>query len=414
MERLFNPKPGTILHLDLNSCFASIEQQANPFLRGKPIVVAAYDSPGGCIVAPSREAKILGIKVGMRVKEARLIYPKLIVKTPDPNKYRAVHLQLKTLLSEYTDDFSPKSIDEFVLNLEGAPVTRTKNVTEVALEIKRRIKAEIGDFLTVSMGIAPNRYLAKVAAGLHKPDGLDEINETSYREIYSKLALMDLTGIKKNNAVRLNSGGIFTVMDFYNADMIKLKNIFGGIFGWYWHLRLHGFEIDDVVFGRRSYGNSFSLPKPYSTPEELVPILVKLVEKTGFRMRRAGYFARGVHVSLLYRDWSYWHHGEKTQELLFDGRDIYRHAFGILLHCPYRKPVHTLAVSCFNLENSGNRQLSLLQDLDKKEKVVEAMDEINEKWGNFVITPAMMLGTKSLVPDRIAFGGIKELEELYA
>ncbi len=84
----------------------------------------------------------------------------------------------------------------------------------------------------------------------------------------------------------------------------------------------------------------------------------------------------------------------------------------ILLHCPYQKPVHTLAVSCFNLEKSENRQLSLLHDLEKKEKLVEAMDTINEKWGSFVIAPALMLGTQSLVADRIAFGGVKELEEI--
>lgn len=408
----FNTKPSTIMHLDLNSCFASIEQQANPFLRYKPVAVAAYDSPNGCILAASVEAKRLGIKTGMRVREGKLICPKLIILPPDPNKYRAVHLQLRELLRQYTDDVTPKSIDEFVLNLEGAPVMRSKDIFSVAREIKSRIKSEIGDWLTVSVGIAPNRYLAKVAAGLHKPDGLDEINAANYRDIYSKLTLMDLTGIKKNNTVRLNNMGIFTVMDFYNSSVKTLQLAFQSITGWYWHLRLHGFEIDDVVFGRRSYGNSFSLPKPYSTPEELAPILAKLVEKMGFRMRRAGYFARGVHLSLLYRDWSYWHHGQATPELVFDSRDIYKIAFAILLNCPYRKPVHTLAVSCFNLEQSENRQLSLLNDLEKKEKLVAAMDEINEKWGSFVITPALMLGTKSLVPDRIAFGGVKELEEI--
>src|SRR3989344_7875013 len=104
MSLSFNTKPSTILHVDLNSCFATIEQQANPHLRGKPIAVAAYDTPRGCIVAPSVEAKRLGVKVGMRVSEGRLLCPSLLVLTPDPAKYKSVHLALRKVISTYTDD----------------------------------------------------------------------------------------------------------------------------------------------------------------------------------------------------------------------------------------------------------------------------------------------------------------------
>ncbi len=407
----FNPKSPTIMHLDLNSCFATIEQQANRFLRGKPLAVAAYVSPGGCIVASSVEAKKLGIKTGMRVKDGKIICPDLIVMPPDPNKYRSVHLRLRKLLSEYTDDLTPKSIDEFVLDLEGSPKLK-KGIFEIAREIKTRIKTEIGEWLTVSAGIAPNRYLAKIAAGLHKPDGLDEISQNNFRKVYSRLQLMDLTGIKRNNCVRLNNAGIFTVEDFFNAGERTLERAFASVVGYWWYLRLRGWEADDVIWGRRSYGNSFALPKPLVSPEELAPILVKLVEKTGARMRRAGYNCRGVHVSLLYRDHSYWHHGMTVSEQLFDSRDIYKIAFGILCHSPFRKPVAILAESCFNLEETASQQMSLLTDLEKKRSLVEAIDEINDRFGQFMITPALMLGTKDLVPDRVAFGGIKELEEI--
>ncbi len=138
----FNPKPSTIIHLDLNSCFATIEQQANPHLRGKPIAVAAYVTPSGCIIAPSVEAKRFGVKVGMLVKEGKTLCPNLIIRPPDPWKYRNVHLALRKTISDYTADFYPKSIDEFVLNLEGYPAYR-KGMFEVAREIKKRIKAEI-------------------------------------------------------------------------------------------------------------------------------------------------------------------------------------------------------------------------------------------------------------------------------
>lgn len=416
MEKLtdlqFNPKPSTILHLDLNSCFATIEQQANPFLRGKPVAVAAYNSPSGCIIAPSVEAKKLGIKVGMRVKDGKLLCPNLTILSPDSQKYRAVHLGLRKMLNTYTDNVTPKSIDEFVLNLEGAPAFHRFGIREVAQQIKKRIKSEVGDWLTVSVGLGPNRFLAKTAAGLHKPDGLDEINVNNFQDIYGSLALTNLCGIKTSNATRLNNLGIFTVLDFYNAPAYLLKAAFQSVVGYYWYLRLHGFEVDDIVLNRHSYGNSFAMPKPLTTPTELAPILHKLVEKMSFRMRKANYHARGVHVSLLYRDWSYWHKGVTQPEPVFDSRDIYKIAYKILNYSPYHRPVHTLAISCFDLAPSNNMQLALLSDLDKKDRLVKTIDTINEKWGNFVITPAAMLGTENLVPDRIAFGGIKELEEI--
>jgi DNA polymerase-4 len=413
----FNPKPSTIIHLDLNSCFATIEQQANPHLRGKPIAVAAYASPNGCIVAPSVEAKRFGVKVGMRVKDGKMLCPDLIVRPPDPWKYRSVHLALRKIISDYTIDFSPKSIDEFVLNLEGYSAYQ-KGMFTVAREIKKRIRQEIGEWITISVGIAPNRFLAKTAAGLHKPDGLDEINKDNFLEIYSKLALTDLCGIKFRNALRLNSAGIYTVKDFYGTPYPLLRAAFSSILGYYWYLRLRGWEIDDVSTARHSYGNSFALPRrraglprPASSVEELSPILAKLVNKTGSRLRHAGYKARGVHLAIVYRDHSFWHKGRLGAKALYDSRDIYKEIIYLLTRCPYRKPVSQLFVTVFGLIKSSSLQLDFFDDAEKKERLVQACDKVNERWGSFVITPARMVGTRDLVQDRIAFGGVKELEE---
>src|ERR687886_428279 len=127
----------TIMHVDLNSCFATIEQQANPFLRGKPIVVAAYSSPNGCVVAPSIEAKQYGIKTGMTVRDARLLYPKVIVRTPDPTKYRAVHLMFRKIFRDYSPDVTPKSIDEAVIDLTDTLPLFRGTVSDIGVEIKR-------------------------------------------------------------------------------------------------------------------------------------------------------------------------------------------------------------------------------------------------------------------------------------
>lgn len=414
MERLinlpFNPKSPTIMYVDINSCFATIEQQANPKLRGKPVAVAAYATPNGCILAASVEAKRMGIKTGMRVKEGKLIYRDLIVLEPDPWKYRDVHLKLRELLRTYTEDLVPKSIDEFAMNLEGYPAFKM-GMQAIGQDIQQKIKTQVGDWIMVSIGIGPNRFLAKTAAGLHKPNGLDEINSSNFLDIYRGLGLLGLCGIKQRNSARLGSSGIYTVLDFYNASIPHLISAFHSIVGYYWYLRLHGWETDDVEFGRRSYGNSYALPKPFKTLEELSPILYKLVEKTGRRLRNGGFRAGGVHVAVSYRDGTYWHHGHVLGKDIFDSRDIYKEAYRILCRSPYKTPVAILAESCFDLVTINTVQTDLFEDVGRKESLVGALDKITEKWGEFVITPAKMLGTFEYVPDRIAFGGIKELEE---
>jgi len=408
----FNPTPSRVMHIDLNSCFATIEQQANFYFRGKPLVVAAYNSPGGCVIAGSVEAKSMGIKVGMRVKDAKSIYPNVIVVTPDPDKYRFVHLALRSIISDYTNDFTPRSIDEFVLNLDGYPVLEGNSVYSVAKEIKRRIKDEIGEWIRVSIGIAPNRYLAKVASGINKPDGLDEINKDNALSVYSSFGLCDLPYIKEGNARRLNQVGISSVLDFYNASYQTLKGAFKSTLSYYWYLRLRGWEIDGIEWQTKSFDNSYALPRPFVSLDELSPILSKLVEKASFRLRRSGFSARGVSIMVSYRNGVFWHRSESFDERAFLSSDIYKRALGILKTSPFSLPVRELAVSCFGLSKITTLQLSIFEDKIKKSSLSKAVDEINSRYGNFTLYPSRMLYLDSTdVPDRIAFGGVKELEE---
>lgn len=398
----FNSNDPRIMHIDFNSCFASIEQQANPFLRGKPTVVAAYATDRGCILAASREAKVLGIKTGMQVRDARDIYPKVVVLPSDPDKYREVHKQLKKLLLNYSDKVYLKSIDEFTIDFCDDPHKH-------ALEIKRRIKDEIGEFLTVSMGISTNRYLAKVASNLKKPDGLEEITKDNYEQVFSKLKLTDLTGIKIQNARRLIINRIYSVTDFYNADIKKLIAAFGGIGGYYWYLRLHGYEVDDWEVIRKSFGNSYALPKPYYRFEDLIPIIQKLVDKTGSRLRAGGFLARGVHLGIAYRDHSYWHKGRMLPQAIFATGDIFEEINKLLMLAGENGPVRELAVTVFNLESANSLQLTIFSDVLGKLNLTKAIDTINNRYGMFTLTSAAQLTAKSLVPDRIAFGGVREI-----
>ncbi len=408
IELDFNKTSSGVMYVDINSCFAIVEQQANPLLRYKPLAVVAYNTPRGCILAASVEAKKLGVKTGMRVKEARVFCPSLLTILTDPNKYRAIHLSLQQLLSQYTPKLSARSIDEFALNLVNTP-SQKRNLFLVAEEIKQRIKKEIGDYLTVSVGLAPSYFLAKTASNLHKPDGLDEINHRNYLKIYQKLSLTDLTGIGSQNSLRLNSVGIYTVVDFYHASPRKLRRAFHStVSSQQWYLRLRGWEVDDVDWPTKSFGHTYSLPQPLDK-EKITPILSKLVEKLGSRMRQAGYQAKGVHLGLMFQDRSYWHRGHNLTGYISSSSDIYQSAFYLLQSSPNNSLIRNIFITCYSLVSLSSFQLDLFGKQAKLQKVTIALDEIEAKWGAFVVTPGTMLGTKDTAPDRISFSNAPRL-----
>lgn len=414
----FNPSPPTVMHIDLNSCFATIEQQANPLLRGKPVAVAAYTTGNGCILAPSIEAKRFGVKTGMRVRDGKALCPQLIVLASDPWKYRYVNRKLLVLLREYSSDIEIKSIDEMVVLLENSPSLIKRNtyshkeaLVSIGQEIKLRIKREIGDWLTVSVGFAPNRFLAKTAAGLHKPDGLDVIDHDTVEETLFAMDLEDLCGIKHGNSSRLRLFGIHSTRDFYGASMEVLKTAFRSVVGCHWWMRLHGYKIDNREFDRKSFGHSYALYKPYTTRETpLYQILNQLVIKMGRRLRANGYQTQGIHVFALYTDFSSWHHGHKVTSPLFADSDLYEASCRVLEKAPV-KSVRILSVSCFHLSRDLYQQQALFVQEQRKERLTQAIDAISDRWGDFAVTSGRMLSMQQKVLDRIAFGGVAGLEE---
>ncbi len=407
------------MHIDLNSCFASVEQQANPLLRGKPVVVAAYTTERGCILAASVEAKRLGIKTGMRVRDGKRLVSNLIVLPSDPAKYRFVNRKLLALLERYSDNVTVKSIDEFALELTRSDLVRKQGLTfinSVAHEIKQRVKSEIGEWLTVSIGIAPNYYLAKLASTLHKPDGLDVIYKENVEEVLTRLCLEDLVGVKQGYGQRLRQYGITNALIFYQTDAKLLSRAFASKIGYDWWLRLHGWEAShDWEFDTKSIGHSYALYKPYEPHDPwLHQILCQLVEKMGKRLRDGGYQAQGIHISCLFTDDTSWNHGEKLTSPLYASVDLYKQALRILLQAPI-KPVRLLAVTSYFLTEDLYHQESLLSEEQKKKDLVRALDALDTRWGDFTVFPARMLGPACAgrmehnVLDRIAFGGVRSL-----
>lgn len=199
-NRLGTHTEPTVLFVDMNSFFASCEQQDNYWLRGRPVAVCVYTGPRGCVIAPSIEAKLRGVKTGMRLDEAMLLCPDLVPVETSPDRYRNYHVKLIRVFKRFSDDVLPKSIDGAVIDLTNYQLAY-KSMPDVARQVKAAIWAEVGDYLRCSIGIAPNAFLAKLASNLHKPDGLTTISPATIDGVLGKLTLTDLPGIGQKMAL---------------------------------------------------------------------------------------------------------------------------------------------------------------------------------------------------------------------
>lgn len=407
MELELNYNRPLIMHIDLNSCFATIEQQANPLIRYHPVAVAAYDSPRGIVLAASYDAKARGVKVGVTVRDAKLLCPGIIIMMPDPDKYFDAHRRFNKVLLNYTSDICPKSVDEFVVDFSGSPAVRNgMELEDIGRQIKKDIHRELGEYVTVNIGIAPNRFLAKVAASLHKPDGMDRITADNLREIYGRLSLIDLPGINRRYSARLNLAGIYTPLEFLDAPLWKLKReVFHGIVGYYWYLRLRGHEIDAVSFGRKSFGQQYAIGRKTADINELSRLLMKLCEKAGRRLRRHGYEARGIYFWIALEDRTYWNRRQQLQAPVYSTQDIFRQTYKLLLQVPLQARATYIGVTVYNLNPTEPVQLGLFDDtrLDTR-SLAEAADLVNDRYGEFTMVPALMANMQDIIIRRVAFG----------
>jgi DNA polymerase-4 len=411
-----NEAPPTTMHADLNSCFATAEKEAHYTLRDKEVLVAAYTTPNGCVVSPCVKAKAKGVKTAMRVCDAKAICPKAVVVPPDPPKYRYIHGCIKEIAHSLSPEVTPLSIDEVVINLNGTPAWKNKSPYEIG-EYFQSDLSKVGSALTCSSGFGPNRFLAKTAAGLKKPNGINIITHSNLVEVYSKLKLTDLCGIAGKNQARLNSAGIFTPLEFLAAPVeVLTKQVFESIDGYYWHERLRGFEVDGADHVRGSFGNSYSLKKPTADKKWLCKYIMKLTEKAVYRMRRAGYSAQGVSLSLAYGRSGGWHKDKTFPATIGSVPEVYRKALYIYELQQVRDIVTNVCVSCFGLvENSSGDQLSLFDDESEKlKRLAEAKDVINEKYGQYTIYQAIIQDIGLEIIDRISFGTVNEMiNEVY-
>jgi DNA polymerase-4 len=401
------------MHIDLNSCFAMVEQQARPLLRGRPLGVTNRKTKNACVVAASYEAKRLGVKVGMPFSEARLHAPDLILVETDPPKYHYVYQKLVKIMKSYSPDVTMKSIDEGIINFTGTDNIHKRSLETIGYEIKRRLKEEIGSHMTCNVGIATNRFLAKTAASLHKPDGLDIIDHTNLRQTLAGMELTDLTGIASRNEARLNTAGIYTPLQFLDSgsDLLSAK-VFKSICGEDWYQRLRGWEVDDWESSVRTVGRQYVLDEWRPTEEVLRARLSYLCETTAMKLRYKGLAARGIMVYFMMSGGDHWHARRITKQPFFTNNDVLRHASWLFNKRPRDDWVRMMSVSCYNVEPSNSNQVSLLDEVNKEIWLTEAMDTINSQFGEFTITFATTLPAKGLVKQKIPFGSTRYFELL--
>ncbi len=407
MRDEYNPEAPLLMHVDLNSAFASIEQQARPRLRGRPVAVINRRTEHTAIVTASYEAKDRGVRVGMRFKEAALLAPGLIAVESDPVKYRFVYKKLLAILSDYSPQTVMKSIDEGVIDFHC--LLNKRPMIDIGYEIKQRLKDEVGCAMRCNVGIGPNRFLAKTAAGLHKPDGLDEINHTNLRATLSRLKLTDLTGIADHNQARLNAVGIYTPLQFLDSDPVTLqKVVFKSIVGLQWHQRLRGFEVDDRTFDMKRVGRQYVLERRDLSRQQIVARLHHLCESVGSRLRAQQKVARGVYVYVRTADRRYWHASRMCQLPFYSDSAIYGLAEQLLSRAP--DDIREIGIHCYGLSDDNEPQTSLFGDaLAREHQLVDALDAINRRYGERTLHSADTLSTGEYVKQKIPFGSVRYL-----
>ncbi len=392
-----------VMHVDMNSYFASVEQQANPFLRGKPVAICSRISRNACVIACSIEAKKLGIKTGNNLTEARALAPNLIALEVDPPKVRSTTEHIFKIFADYTPTIEAYSIDEAFLDLTGF-VENFEEATVLAKTLKARIRTEVGEWLRCSIGISSTRWLSKFAGELQKPDGLTVLRREDLRSAYQKVKIDDAWGIAAGWKLRLSCIGILNLNQLLDANPYELMRIFGKP-GYVLWANISGLDIEQVTqtdeSSPKSIGHSYVLHKRSNDEQFISGVLMKLCEKVGRRLRQHKLEARKVSVG-----WGYREGGDygsvRAFEPIFESYDIFCAAWRGLCDAWDKTTITSLAVTASDLSPTMG-QLSLFRDRLTRQNLAQALDRVNDRYGDYTVVRGRMWGTHESAPDRVGY-----------
>ncbi len=393
----------TVLHVDFNSYFATVEQQANPRLRGKPVGVTGGDKWERTVLgAASVEAKRFGVKTGMTVWEAEKLCPDIILVKGDSYKYLACTTRFLNILKDYSPYLEVFSIDECFLEL----VKRTCPLVQIAQEIKFRIRAEVGDWITCSIGISYNKLIAKLAGSLYKPDGLVVIaDEEAAQWILDRVELDEICGIGPRIKKRLFNMG---VKDFKTLRMVPKECLLASFksYGETLYNMARGKDFSPVLpFYEReevkSVGHRHTINHDTSDPEEIKQILLKLTEMIAARLRAKNLVGKTIHCWFRYASLSpllpFSGNGMQTSvQYTDDGLEIFNGAWKIFRQLWYGERIRMIGASISNLKPLRPSNISLLPEDKNREVIVRAIDCINNKFGNFTIQRGTLLNSSKV------------------
>lgn len=411
------------LFLDLNSYFASVEQQCRPELRNKPVAVVPLETDATCAIAASYEAKAYGIRTGTPIYEAKRLCPELVCITADHERYVSFHHAIIEAIEEYIPVTHIASIDEVACELD-----RHQSSPEEAIALAKRIKhgihQKVGEVIHCSIGIAPNRFLAKVATELEKPDGLVVIHPHEIPEKLFSLTFDDIPGIGRSMRKRLYLNGISTMQQLYSLAPKHMRAIWHSVTGermWY-HLR--GIELEGEPTKRRTVGHSHVLA-PENRPFQYAAIVTKrLLLKAASRMRRLGYSATIMDISIRLENGPRLE-AESHFPPLCDNHTLltqWEHCWShITQQCAPNSPrVKKTSVTLHGLVEQTSIQPDLFayeqssHKQQRNEQLSHTIDELNKRFGRNAITTASTLGNANVVTGtKIAFSRIPDKAEFH-
>jgi DNA polymerase-4 len=374
-----------ILHIDMDAFFISVEQRDNPALLGKPAAVCGSLSRS-VVTSATYEARPYGIRAGMSTQEAKRRCPELILVPGNHSKYTETSARIFAILKKMTPMVEVASIDEAYLD-----VTQSLLLFQSPLHMARSIKKQIkeSEQLTCSIGVAPNKLLAKLGSGLKKPDGLVVIRKEDVETILEDLPVSKLYGIGPKLTEALNSMGIFTCGQLGKFPVSVLTKRFGAIGQGLHEMGLGLDESPVIPFDKeedaKSISHSVTLEEDTSDPNMLRKVLLQLSERVSRRMRKEGFQGKRIAITVRYSDFFTFSKQKTLSKWVNSGNEIFEYASEIFRSISHPKPIRLLGVGMSLLKKEGY-QLDLFEKKEKKDNLLKAMDRVNERFGDWTLT----------------------------
>ena len=417
------------LFVDLNSYFASVEQQDRPELRGRPVGVVPMMADTTCCIAASYEAKAFGVKTGTMVGDAKRLCPEIVLVEARHELYVEYHHKVVEAVESCLPVTAVLSIDEMACRLMGRERPLLAAL-ELGRKVKARVKESAGEMMRSSVGLATNRYLAKIASDMEKPDGLVALPLDVLPEALRGLTLRDLPGIGAKTEKRLNERGIRTMDELMKLDCEQAGEVWGSVWGerlWHW-LKGEDFDMSETEH-LKSISHQHVLGPEMRSPEKAWAVAHKLLHKAAMRLRAGGLWASNVGLAVGFavprgpgnapvstygvprKGW----HGElkisesqDNQMLIAALRRLWdQQPQGAESQQPY-----FVGVTLGGLVPDRLHTLSLFDAMEGEQsrtRLMATMDELNHKYGMGTLAPATMLSAYKAAPTRIAFHSIPEL-----